>query len=56
MIPITHTLTNGIDKILSFDVYGRIVSSEETIENVVNDFSDEAIMGFREPLLWIPFS
>jgi hypothetical protein len=56
MIPITYNLSNGIDKILTFDEYGRITSDQETIDNVVFDFSDEAIMGFREPLLWIPFS
>ena len=56
MIPITYNLSNGIDKILKFDEYGRITTDQETINNVVSDFSDEAIMGFREPLLWIPFS
>lgn len=56
MIPITYNLSNSIDKILTFDEYGRITSDQETIDNVVYDFSDEAIMGFREPLLWIPFS
>jgi len=56
LIPITYNLSNGIDKILEFDDYGRITSNQETINNVVSDFSDEAIMGFREPLLWIPFS
>ncbi len=56
MIPITYNLSNSKDKILTFDEYGRITSDQETIDNVVFDFSDEAIMGFREPLLWIPFS
>lgn len=56
MIPITYNLSNGIDKIFTFDDYGRITSDQETIDNVVTNFSDEAIMGFREPLLWIPFS
>ena len=56
MIPITYNLSNGIDKILKFDEYGRITTDQETIKHVVSDFSDEAIMGFREPLLWIPFS
>jgi len=56
LIPITYNLSNGIDKIFTFDDYGRITSDQETIDNVVTNFSDEAIMGFREPLLWIPFS
>jgi len=56
LIPISYNLSNGIDKIFTFDDYGRITSDQETIDNVVTNFSDEAIMGFREPLLWIPFS
>lgn len=56
MIPITYNLSNGIDKIFTFDDYGRITSEQETIDNVVSNFSDEGIMGFREPLLWIPFT
>lgn len=56
MIPITYNLANGIDKIFTFDEYGRITNDQETIDEVVSNFSDEAIMGFKEPLLWIPFS
>ena len=51
-----YTLINPLQQILTFDEYGRITSDQETIDNVVFDFSDEAIMSFREPLLWIPFS
>ncbi len=56
LIPITYNIANGIDKIFTFDEYGRIISDQETIDKVIFDFSDEAVMGFREPLLWIPFS
>lgn len=41
--------------ILEFDKYGRIVSDQETIEDVLYFFSDEGKMGFREPLRWVPF-
>jgi len=41
--------------ILEFDKHGRIVSDQETIEDVLYFFADEGKMGFREPLRWVPF-
>ncbi len=41
--------------ILEFDKHGRIVSDNETIEDVLYFFADEGNMGFREPLKWVPF-
>jgi YD repeat-containing protein len=56
LIPITYDLTNGIDTILEYDEYGKLISNQDKIDEVVWFFSDEGRMGFREPLLWIPFS
>ena len=56
LIPITIDLSIGIDSILSFDEYGRMTTSDDIIENVVNNFSDGTVMGMREKILWIPFT
>lgn len=56
LIPITYDLTNGIDTILEYDEFGKLISEQDKIDDVVWFFSDEGRMGFREPLLWIPFS
>lgn len=56
MIPITYDLSTGIDTILQYDEYGKLISDQDKIDEVVWFFSDEGKMGFREPLLWIPFS
>jgi site-specific DNA recombinase len=49
-------VVQGDGAILEFDQYGRIVSEQKVIDEVFDFFSDEGNMGFREPLLWIPFT
>lgn len=48
-------LVESLKSILEFDKHGRIVSDQETIEEVLYFFADEGNMGFREPLKWVPF-
>lgn len=56
LIPVTNDLSKGYNEILNIDEFGKIKNDHEILENICYLYSDEAIMGLREPLIWIPFN
>lgn len=56
LIPVTNDLTKSFDEIIQIDEYGRIENDKEILKDICDFYSDEGNMGFREPLIWIPFN